>query len=141
VAGERQRPGPDRPPGPSRPRPARPHRPAGRRAHAPRSARGGVLHRRARGGAGVRVPGEPQEEFCGALTGAGADVIEVPVYRWAPPADPTPLQRLVDLITNRLVDAVTFSSAPAVHSLLRAAGSDADAVLDALRGDVLAGCV
>jgi uroporphyrinogen-III synthase len=89
----------------------------------------------------VQLHGEPQEEFCGALTAAGADVIEVPVYRWAPPADPTPLQRLVDLITNRLVDAVTFSSAPAVHSLLRAAGSDADAVLDALRGDVLAGCV
>jgi uroporphyrinogen-III synthase len=89
----------------------------------------------------VQLHGEPQEEFCGALTAAGADVIEVPVYRWAPPADPTPLQRLIDLITNRLVDAVTFSSAPAVHSLLRAAGSDADAVLDALRGDVLAGCV
>ena len=89
----------------------------------------------------VQLHGEPQEEFCGALAAVGADVIEVPVYRWAPPADPTPLQRLVDLITNRLVDAVTFSSAPAVHSLLRAAGSDADAVLDALRGDVLAGCV
>jgi uroporphyrinogen-III synthase len=89
----------------------------------------------------VQLHGEPQEEFCGALTAAGADVIEVPVYRWAPPADPTPLQRLVDLITNRLVDAVTFTSAPAVHSLLHAAGSDADAVLEALRGDVLAGCV
>jgi uroporphyrinogen-III synthase len=89
----------------------------------------------------VQLHGEPQEEFCGALTAAGAEVVEVPVYRWAPPADPTPLQRLVDLITNRLVDAVTFTSAPAVGSLLRAAGPELDAVLSALRGDVLAGCV
>jgi uroporphyrinogen-III synthase len=57
------------------------------------------------------------------------------------PLDPTPLQRLVDLITNRMVDAVTFTSAPAVGSLLRAAGPDTDAVLEALRGDVLASCV
>ena len=72
----------------------------------------------------VQLHGEPQEEFCGALAAAGAEVIEVPVYRWAPPTDPTPLQRLIDLITNRLVDAVTFTSAPAVISLLRAAGSE-----------------
>ena len=89
----------------------------------------------------VQLHGEPQEEFCGALVAAGAEVVEIPVYRWAPPVDPTPLQRLVDLITNRLVDAVTFTSAPAVGSLLRAAGSEIDLVLDALRGDVLAGCV
>jgi uroporphyrinogen-III synthase len=89
----------------------------------------------------VQLHGEPQEEFCGALTAAGAEVVEVPVYRWAPPVDPTPLQRLVDLITNRLVDAVTFTSAPAVSSLLRAAGPETEAVLAALRTDVLAGCV
>ena len=89
----------------------------------------------------VQLHGEPQEEFCGALVAAGAEVVEIPVYRWAPPVDPTPLQRLVDLITNRLVDAVTFTSAPAVGSLLRAAGTEVDPVLDALRGDVLAGCV
>src|SRR5215471_4323748 len=89
----------------------------------------------------VQLHGEPQEEFCGALAAAGAEVVEVPVYRWAVPLDPTPLQRLVDLITNRMVDAVTFTSAPAVASLLRAAGPDTDTVLGALRGDVLAGCV
>jgi uroporphyrinogen-III synthase len=89
----------------------------------------------------VQLHGEPQEEFCGALTAAGAEVIEVPVYRWAPPADPTPLHRLVDLITNRLIDAVTFTSAPAVTSLLRAAGPEIDAVLASLRTDVLPGCV
>ncbi len=89
----------------------------------------------------VQLHAEPQEEFVGALAAAGADVVEVPVYRWAPPIDPTPLQRLVDLIANRLVDAVTFTSAPAVNSLLRAAGSDVDDMVLALRTDVLAGCV
>jgi uroporphyrinogen-III synthase len=89
----------------------------------------------------VQLHGEPQEEFCGALTAAGAEVVEVPVYRWAPPVDPTPLQRLVDLTANRLVDAVTFTSAPAVGSLLRAAGPQTEAVLEAMRTDVVAACV
>jgi uroporphyrinogen-III synthase len=65
----------------------------------------------------------------------------VPVYRWAPPTDPAPLHRLVDLITGHLVDAVTFTAAPAVNALLRAAGSASDALLDAFRTQVLAACV
>lgn len=89
----------------------------------------------------VQLHGEPHEELCAALTAAGADVIEVPVYRWAPPADPTPLQRLVDLITNHLVDAVTFTSAVAVGPVLRAAGAESEAVLTAMRGPVLAACI
>jgi uroporphyrinogen-III synthase len=89
----------------------------------------------------LQLHGEPQPEFSAALRDAGADVIEVPVYRWAPPLDPAPLRRLVDLIASRLVDAVTFGSAPAVGSLLRAAGPDAEAVLHALRTGVLAACV
>jgi uroporphyrinogen-III synthase len=89
----------------------------------------------------VQLHGEPPEELCAQLLGAGADVVEVPVYRWAPPIDPTPLHRLVDLITNRLVDAVTFTSAAAVSSVLGAAGPQSDAVLEALRTAVLAGCV
>ncbi len=89
----------------------------------------------------VQLHGEPQPEFCGALAAAGADVVEVSVYRWLPPADPTPLRRLVDLAVNRLVDAVTFTSAPAVGALMRLAGPDSEALVDALRADVLAACV
>jgi len=89
----------------------------------------------------IQLHGEAQPEFCASIRAAGADLVEVPVYRWAPPTDPAPLRRLVDLTANRLVDAVTFTSAPAVTSLLRAAGEDADAVIDALRTDVLAACV
>ncbi|GII24223.1 uroporphyrinogen-III synthase [Planosporangium mesophilum] len=89
----------------------------------------------------LQLDGEPQSEFSAALRAAGAYVIEVPVYRWAPPLDPAPLHRLVDLTVNRLVDAVTFTSAPAVGSLLRAAGPAADAALHALRTEVVAACL
>src|SRR5262249_13360893 len=37
----------------------------------------------------VQLYGEPQPEFCAALAGAGAEVVEVSVYRWLPPPDPT----------------------------------------------------
>ncbi|WP_329107201.1 uroporphyrinogen-III synthase [Micromonospora sp. NBC_01699] len=104
-----------------------------------------VDHLRERGVAGrvvaMQLHGERQPECTSALEDAGATVIEVPVYRWAPPSDPAPLHRLVDLITGRLVDAVTFTSAPAAGALLRAAGASGDAVLEALRSDVLAACV
>jgi uroporphyrinogen-III synthase len=89
----------------------------------------------------VQLHGEPQPEFCSALAAAGAEVVEVSVYRWLPPPDPTPLRRLVDLATNRLVDAVTFTSAPAVGALLEVAGPELPVLLDALRSDVLAACV
>jgi len=88
----------------------------------------------------VQQHGEPQPDLCERLRGAGADVIEVTVHRWAAPTDPAPLRRLVDLVSGRLVDAVAFTSAPSTQALLRAAGDDRDAVLDALREDVLAAC-
>lgn len=104
-----------------------------------------VEHLRRRELAGLTVAmqlhGERQVEFSEALTESGARVVEVPVYRWAPPTDPAPLHRLVDLIVARLVDAVTFTSAPAVGALLRAAGPATDALLGALRTDVLAACL
>ncbi|MER7001774.1 uroporphyrinogen-III synthase [Dactylosporangium sp. NPDC000555] len=98
---------------------------------------GGIAGRRI----AVQMHGEPHPEFTSSLRDAGAIVVEIPVYRWAPPVDPAPLRRLVDLICSRLVDSVTFTSAPAVGSLLRVAASEAPDVLEALRTDVLAACV
>jgi uroporphyrinogen-III synthase len=89
----------------------------------------------------LQLHGDSQPEYLDALAAIGARVIEVPVYRWAPPSDPAPLQRLVDLIAARLVDAVTFTAAPAVGALMRAAGPDCATILDALRTDILAACV
>jgi uroporphyrinogen-III synthase len=104
-----------------------------------------VDHLVARGVAGLTVAlqlhGESQPEYTEALEAAGARVIDVPVYRWAPPTDPAPLHRLVDLISAKLVDAVTFTSAPAVSALLRAAGPHCDPLIDAFKTHVVAACV
>ncbi|ABP56301.1 uroporphyrinogen-III synthase [Salinispora tropica] len=104
-----------------------------------------VAHLRDRGVAGqvvaMQLHGGQQPECTQALVAAGATVIAVPVYRWAPPTDPAPLHRLIDLVIDRMVDAVTFTSAPAAEALLRAAGDRVDQVLDAFRSAVLASCV
>lgn len=91
----------------------------------------------------VQLHGEPLPQMCAALRGAGAEVLEVPVYRWVPPEDVRPLQRLVEQLVAGPVDALTFTSAPAVASLLTTAGQQGrtDALLAALRGPVLVACV
>lgn len=52
-----------------------------------------------------------------SLVASGGDVIEVPVYKWLPPADPAPAHRLIDATIAGEVAAVTFTSQPAVHFL------------------------
>jgi uroporphyrinogen-III synthase len=60
-----------------------------------------------------------------------------------PPEDIAPVDRLLDAIVARAVDAVTFTSAPAAASLLERARQRGmlDDVVDALRHDVLPACV
>ena len=91
----------------------------------------------------VQLHGEPLPDFCNALRTAGATVVEIPVYRWVPAADIKPLRRLVEQVATKQVDCVTFTSAPAVASMLKVAAEDGrrDAMLAALRTDVLAACV
>jgi uroporphyrinogen-III synthase len=52
-----------------------------------------------------------------ALRDAGAKVIEVPVYRWILPDDLEPAQRLIEATLDGRLQAVTFTSAPAVRNL------------------------
>lgn len=91
----------------------------------------------------VQLHGEPLRDFVDALRAAGADVVEVPVYRWLPPDDVAPVKRLLESVVARQVDAVTFTSAPAVASLLHIATTSGllEALLDALRDDVVPACV
>jgi uroporphyrinogen-III synthase len=104
-----------------------------------------LAHLLERGVAGERIAvqlhGDDQPDFVEALRKAGADVVELSVYRWVPPIDPAPLRRLIEMILGRQVDAVTFTSAPAVEAVLCGAGTDRDAVVAALRTDVVAACV
>jgi uroporphyrinogen-III synthase len=91
----------------------------------------------------VQLHGAPLRDFVESLKAAGAEVVEVPVYRWLPPADLTPLDRLLDACCAGALDAVTFTSAPAAISLLDRAeqrGLTAE-LLHALRRDVLPVCV
>jgi uroporphyrinogen-III synthase len=91
----------------------------------------------------VQLHGEPLPEFVDTLRGRGADVVEISVYRWTGPADPAPLERLLDSVLAGQVDALTFTSAPAAASVLRAAelGGRLDELLSLLRGQVLVACV
>lgn len=91
----------------------------------------------------VQLHGEDEPAFVGALEGAGAEVVEVPVYRWTVPDDRRPALDLVQRTCDGEVDAVTFTSAPAVHGLfsLARAAELGDALVDACNGGVLVACV
>ena len=91
----------------------------------------------------VQLYGEPAPELIGELRSAGAEVIEIPVYRWALPEDISSISRLIDAIVARSVDAVAFTSAPAVTHVLQVAqdSGQLEQMLAALRRDVLVVCV
>jgi uroporphyrinogen-III synthase len=77
----------------------------------------------------VQLHGDPLTELVDKLRSAGAEVIEVPVYRWVPPEDELPLRRLIEATAAASLDCVTFTSAPAAVNFLRTAaelGIDAD---------------
>jgi uroporphyrinogen-III synthase len=52
-----------------------------------------------------------------ALRERGAQVIEIPTYRWALPQDTRPLVALMDALEQGAVDAVMFTNAAQVHNL------------------------
>jgi uroporphyrinogen-III synthase len=91
----------------------------------------------------VQLHGEPLTWFLDALGRAGADVVPVPVYRWVESSDVTPVERLLDAALGGQVDAFTFTSAPAVISVLRIARRTGrlEPLVDALRHRVLTACV
>ncbi|MFF7485933.1 uroporphyrinogen-III synthase [Streptomyces luteogriseus] len=91
----------------------------------------------------IQLHGEPLPGFVEALRAGGAEVLGVPVYRWMPPEDLAPVDRLLDATVARALDAVTFTSAPAAASLLSRAKDRGllDEVLAALSHDVLPACV
>ena len=87
---------------------------------------------------GADVQGGPA-----ALRRAGAEVIEIPVYHWVVPAD---AHRAVDLIERCCagsIDAVTFTAGPQIRNMVELADAQgqAGALLDALNGGTVVGCV
>jgi uroporphyrinogen-III synthase len=116
-----------------------------------------------------QAPSETMEEVVEFLTAAGLDtarvalqlfdpaghpstvslaercreLVEVPVYRWLLPDDPGPAVRLLEQACTGQLDALTFTSQPAVHYLFRIAEDlgCADALREACNTTVLAVCV
>lgn len=116
-----------------------------------------------------RAPSETLAELCGELLGdgvsglriafqrdggeidtvpdqlraAGAEVVEVPVYRWQMPEDLRPAVRLAEAAIEERIQAVTFTSGPAVRNLLAIAGREGlrERLLQAFAGPVTAVCV
>ncbi|MFD3513448.1 uroporphyrinogen-III synthase [Streptomyces sp. NPDC058657] len=91
----------------------------------------------------VQEHGATLPEFTAALRARGAEVVEVPVYRWGPAADPDAVQRLVEATVRGEVHALPFTSAPAIEALLGAAEETGrrEDLLAVLRTDVLAACI
>jgi uroporphyrinogen-III synthase len=87
--------------------------------------------------------GKPLPGLASALRAGGADVVELAVYRWAPPEDLRPLDQLLDAIIAGEVHALAFTSAPAADGMFeRAAGTGRGPALNhALRASVLLACV
>jgi uroporphyrinogen-III synthase len=91
----------------------------------------------------VQEHGAPLHGFTAALRRRGAEVIEVPVYRWGPAPDPEAVRRLAERTVRREVHALTFTSAPAVEAFLgvcEEAGRLTQA-LEAMGHDVLPACI
>jgi uroporphyrinogen-III synthase len=76
------------------------------------------------------------------LRALGADVVDVPVYRWHRPDDEAPARRLIEAVVAGRVHAVTFTCSYAVANTFvlasEADGVGADALRRAFAGDVTA---
>jgi uroporphyrinogen-III synthase len=78
-----------------------------------------------------------------ALAARCQELIEVPVYRWLLPEDAGPAARLIEAMCAGEVDAVTFTSQPAVHHMFHIGESlgRGDELRAACNGPVLPVCV
>jgi uroporphyrinogen-III synthase len=78
----------------------------------------------------VQRYGESNVELEAALRARGAEVAELPTYRWSLPLDTRPLARLLDAFEHNEVDAVVFTSASQARNLFEfAAEQGREAVL------------
>lgn len=103
-----------------------------------------VAELRARGIAGQRVvvqrDGAGKPHLAVALSELGAEVVDVPVYRWELPSDPGPAVRVLEAATAHRLHALTFTCAYAVSQAFELA-PDPAALRDALDGPVATAAV
>jgi len=92
-----------------------------------------------------QLHGVRRQDVTAKLQDAGADVLEVPVYRWSTPEGGSleGAHRLIEMCCDGKVDAVTFTAGPQVSNMIELADSTHKAaqLLAALNGRVLVGCI
>lgn len=69
----------------------------------------------------VQEYGVPNPELCRGLEERGADVLAIPVYRWALPDNVEPLKQAINRTIAGEVDALLFTSAQQVRHVLQVA--------------------
>jgi len=86
---------------------------------------------------------EPLTDLSASLADIGAVVTPVSVYRWIRPPDQSPVRALVAAVRSGAIDALTFTSAPAVSSMLSTAKEmgELERFVAAMRGAVPTYCV
>jgi len=86
----------------------------------------------------VQRHGSVNTELDRALEARGAEVIEIPTYRWSLPQDTAPLAELVDRLERGEMDAVLFTNAEQVRNLFLVAKKMNKDVKDALNRTLVA---
>ena len=85
----------------------------------------------------VQLDGGSRVHLAQRLRRLGADVVTVPVYRWTQPIDHGPAARLMAAAAAGRIDALTFTSAPALENAMGLAPTPpADTVVVASIGPV-----
>jgi len=74
----------------------------------------------------VQEYGVANPEFVDGLAARGAEVLRVPIYRWALPENLDPLRAAIRAICDGAVDVALFTSATQVYHLVQVAGDAAD---------------
>jgi len=86
----------------------------------------------------VQEYGVANESLLAALAERGAEIVRVPVYRWALPEDLGPLRAAIAAILGGRVAVALFTSANQVYHLFQVAGEDAPALRRAFAAVVVA---
>ncbi len=100
-----------------------------------------------RGVDGVRVglqrDGSASDDLSRRIVALGADLVEIPVYRWALPDDPTSAEALIRATVEGSIDGLTFTAKPAVEHLFEIADllGLTDALVERLSTTATAFCV
>ena len=85
----------------------------------------------------IQRHGSANVELDRALEARGAQVTEIPTYRWSLPADTQPLEKLIGALERGEMHAVVFTNAEQVRNLFAVAGKK-DALKSALNKTLVA---